>query len=218
MNNVNESIAIQRMHQNEIETDKIKIIEELKALLNSSDSFLNLLCESERLTEKERKYIEIIQASNKDIMMAINRYAESEPSDNPSRQEISTDNKKNILKKSILVAESDDNQYHLIRCFFEESKFELIRAASGEEAVAIAGGRDVDIILMDLKLPVIDGFRATENILKKKPGSIIIAQSAFPADKERASSSGCIDFIAKPYKKHQLVSMINSYIQPIIQN
>lgn len=117
-----------------------------------------------------------------------------------------------IPGKRILVAEDDDNNYLLIMNYLDKSGFELTRARDGQEAVDLCKNTDFDLVFMDLKMPVLDGFSAIQLILENKPGMKIIIQSAFLGDSEKVFESGCTDFIAKPFRKQQLLSMVNSYI------
>jgi CheY-like chemotaxis protein len=87
-----------------------------------------------------------------------------------------------------------------------------LRALNGKEAVDICKKNIIDLVLMDIKMPVMDGFEATGLIKKFKPDLKIIAQTAFISDRSYAISCGCTDFIAKPFRKKQLVSLINSYL------
>jgi CheY-like chemotaxis protein len=65
---------------------------------------------------------------------------------------------------------------------------------------------------MDVKMPVMDGLTAARIIKDADPDLIIIAQTAYINDREIALKSGCDDFITKPFRKNQFISLINSYI------
>jgi CheY-like chemotaxis protein len=92
---------------------------------------------------------------------------------------------------------------------------ELIRAKNGKEAVEIAkSNKDIDIILMDIKMPEKDGYTATSEIKKFRPNLPIIAQTAYAmeGDEEKAFQAGCDDYIAKPISPDKLILVINQYI------
>lgn len=115
-------------------------------------------------------------------------------------------------KKIILIAEDDDNNYPLIENIFLKQKLRVLRAVNGKEAVRICKSQHVDIVFMDIKMPEMDGYAATKLILESKPDMKIIAQTAYFGDRDKALSNGCVDFIAKPFSKQQLVALINKHL------
>lgn len=121
-------------------------------------------------------------------------------------------NLKNERKKVILVAEDDSVNFMLIQNFLSAVDAVLLRAANGKEAVEICLSGDVDLVLMDIKMPVMDGYTAVKIIRESKPDQIIIAQTAFTHDRETALNKGCNDFIAKPFGKTQFINLVNSYL------
>ncbi len=139
-------------------------------------------------------------------------YIRSEIPDKPFLR--SSDEKKNKRngEKIILVAEDDDISYFIIEKFIKRDDIKILRALNGKEAVDLCKTKHIDLVLMDIKMPVMDGFEATGLIRKFKPDLKIIAQTAFISDRGYAISCGCTDFIAKPFRKEQLVSLINSYL------
>ncbi len=116
------------------------------------------------------------------------------------------------IEKVILVAEDDDNNYSLIEHILRKENVKLLRAVNGRKAVDICKASDIDLVLMDIKMPEMDGYMATKLIKEVKPDQKIIAQTAYISDREYALSCGCIDFIAKPFGKQQLLSVVNNYI------
>jgi CheY-like chemotaxis protein len=69
-------------------------------------------------------------------------------------------------------------------------------------------------VLMDLKMPVMDGFEATKRIKELRPDLPVIAQTAYvrDVDKTKALACGCIDFLIKPFKKEELLTLIKEYL------
>jgi len=112
---------------------------------------------------------------------------------------------------SILVAEDDRLNSHLINSFLSIPDLKVTIVGNGAEAVDhCRSGNKVDLVLMDLKMPVMDGFEATRLIKEFRPDLPVIAQTAYASedDKKRALSSGCNDFITKPFIKEALISKI----------
>ena len=111
----------------------------------------------------------------------------------------------------ILVAEDDDINYMFIEYLFINSKHKLTRAINGQLAVNVFNEQpDFDIILMDLKMPVMSGDEAARIIKSTHPKVPIIALTAhvFSEDRIKAINAGCDDFIAKPYRMEDLYEKI----------
>jgi len=90
----------------------------------------------------------------------------------------------------------------------------ILIARNGKEAVDQCRDNEIDLILMDIRMPEMDGLEATKKIKSFKPGIIIIVQTAFSTAQDRALAfeSGCDDFISKPINKEELFKKIKSYI------
>lgn len=121
-----------------------------------------------------------------------------------------------IKKKSshvLIVAEDDENNFNLIFIFLSDQTVTILRAHDGQEAVDICKSRkDIDLILMDINMPVMDGYSATRLIRELRPGIPVIAQTAYADDRTEALKSGCVDFIAKPFNKDDLLRVMNKYL------
>ncbi len=118
-------------------------------------------------------------------------------------------------KRTIMIAEDEDLNYLLLSEFLKDINVEVCRAANGDEAVDICSSdRQVDLILMDIKMPVMDGHEATRKIREFNYKIPIIAQTAYISgqDKESAFESGCNDFLSKPFKKEELIMKVNSLL------
>jgi signal transduction histidine kinase/CheY-like chemotaxis protein len=116
---------------------------------------------------------------------------------------------------NILIAEDDCVSMKLLKELLESENANLFFANNGQEAVEIVKTTsEIQILLMDLKMSIMDGFEATRLIKIIKPGLPIIAQSAyaFSNDKDKARIAGCNDFIGKPVKLELLLSMIIKHL------
>ena len=115
---------------------------------------------------------------------------------------------------TFLVAEDEDLNFMLVRELLRKFKVKIIRAVNGAEAVEIARTTKVDLVLMDLKMPVMDGFEATRTIKSFLPDLPILALTAYSleADRERAIQSGCADVIVKPINREYLYERLNAYL------
>jgi CheY-like chemotaxis protein len=118
-----------------------------------------------------------------------------------------------LLKgKKILVVEDDMASRLYLNKILEKAEVVILNAADGEEAVKIALANDVDIVLMDIQLPIIDGYAAMSKIREVKKDLIIIAQTAYGllGDKERILNSGFTDYIIKPILYQNLIEKLIS--------
>ena len=116
----------------------------------------------------------------------------------------------------ILIAEDDEQSALLIQYMIKIYGNNVLKAANGIEAVTICRQNpDLDLVLMDIKMPLLDGYEATKQIRKFNPEIVIIAQTAFAlsGDMEKAIEAGCNDYIAKPINKSQLIVVLNKYFQ-----
>lgn len=123
---------------------------------------------------------------------------------------------------TVLIAEDEAINYLYLESLFNRDStadYKIIQAKNGKEAVEICTKNGaVDLVLMDIKMPVMNGYEAAERIKLNFPELPIIAQTAYttPADKEAALSHGCSDFLTKPINNKQLMQKVYKYLK--IQN
>jgi CheY-like chemotaxis protein len=119
-----------------------------------------------------------------------------------------------ILKgRKILIVEDDPSSKLYLNKILEKTGVILLNAGDGQEAIDVAlENPDIDIILMDIQLPVMDGYTSAEKIWEFRENIIIIAQTAYGlmGDKEKIIDSGFDDFIIKPiFSKSLIEKMVN---------
>jgi len=114
--------------------------------------------------------------------------------------------------KNILVVEDEFTNFMLIESIFRSSNVHLKHVTDGDSAVRIfeKNNGNIDVILMDIKVPGLNGYEATREIRKLNQDVPIIAQTAYAMADERQKclDAGCTDYIAKPYTKMQLLNVI----------
>jgi CheY-like chemotaxis protein len=120
------------------------------------------------------------------------------------------------MSRILYVEDNEDNVYMLSRRLRKHG-FEVLVATDGEQGIELARSEKPDLILMDLGLPLLDGWTATR-LLKKAPGTEtipIIALSAhtMAGDRERALAAGCDDYDAKPVAFERLLAKIHALLQ-----
>ena len=129
----------------------------------------------------------------------------------------SVPNKQEINDLTLLVVEDDEASFFLIKEMMQDTAVKIIRAENGKEAVEITENNSlIDLVLMDIKMPVLDGYQATKLIKKQFPNLPIIAQTAFASkkDKQKALARGCDDYIVKPIREDELIAILLKYQKP----
>lgn len=117
--------------------------------------------------------------------------------------------------KKILVVEDDDSSYHLIKEILRSFKINLHLAANSKEALEyVKTNPDTSLILMDIKLPEVDGYITSKMIKEINPDIPIIAQTAFAmsGDREKAMEAGCCEYITKPLNSKKLQELVRGYL------
>jgi two-component system cell cycle response regulator DivK len=120
------------------------------------------------------------------------------------------------MTKRILVVEDTEDNRRIIRDLLTSVGYELIEAVHGGEGVALAQSEKPDLILMDIQLPVIDGYEATRRIraipdLAKVP-IIAVTSYALSGDEAKTRAAGCDGYVAKPFSPRQLVAKIREFL------
>mgnify|MGYP000794862924 FL=1 len=119
----------------------------------------------------------------------------------------------------ILIAEDTDSNYDLLNAILGKN-YRLVHAHDGMEAVIMYDEVKPDLILMDIKMPNLDGLEATKIIRELSATVPIIVQSAYayPQDQKAAKEAGCSDFISKPIVQSELKKMLNKWLSPELNN
>ena len=116
--------------------------------------------------------------------------------------------------KRILVAEDNDSNF-ILMSYILKKDYQYERAKNGQEAVDMIEAGGFDIVLMDVKMPVMDGLEATKVIKEKHPDLPIIAltANAFDSDRQLALAAGCDDFLSKPVSGEVCLKTIKKYLK-----
>jgi len=120
------------------------------------------------------------------------------------------------VSKRILVVEDTEDNRQIIRDLLTSVGYELIEAVTGEEGVAMAAEHRPDLILMDMQLPVLDGYEATRRI-KAKPDLaaipiIAVTSYALAGDEAKTRAAGCDGYVAKPFSPRQLLAKVREFV------
>jgi CheY-like chemotaxis protein len=117
--------------------------------------------------------------------------------------------------KTVLAVDDVSFNLSLIELFFRNTGAQILFAANGREAVDTCISTPyIDIVLMDIQMPVMNGIDATYEIHKHNPAMPVIAITAFvhSSDKQRCFDAGCIDFLPKPCRREDLLRTVNNFL------
>jgi two-component system cell cycle response regulator DivK len=119
------------------------------------------------------------------------------------------------MKRVLVVEDTEDNR-QIIRDLLTSAGYEMIEAVTGEEGVAMAAEHRPDLILMDMQLPVLDGYEATRRIkaqpeLKHIP-VIAVTSYALSGDEAKTREAGCNAYVAKPFSPRQLLAKVREFL------
>jgi len=119
------------------------------------------------------------------------------------------------ISPNILIAEDVESNFLYLKAVLTKLKATVFWAKNGIEAIEICEQNSIDLVLMDLQMPDMNGYEATEILKKKYPHLPIIAQTAFAMsdDREKALEAGCDDYLAKPIKSKDLLETVVKFIE-----
>jgi CheY-like chemotaxis protein len=117
-------------------------------------------------------------------------------------------------KNVVLIAEDEEDNYHLLKYIVKDLNLDVIWAKDGREAVSYCQEKPVSLVLMDIKMPSMDGLDATKEILKINPNIPIIAQTAYTQEDDvmKCKQAGCVEFVPKPINLTTLRRTISKYV------
>lgn len=120
--------------------------------------------------------------------------------------------------RKILIVEDDASSCLYLNTILKKTGAELLNAVNGQEAIdTVLGDNEIELVLMDIRLPVMDGYKSAEMIRKIKPDIAIIAQTAysFAGAREKFIRSGFNDFIIKPINPGVLLEKIRACLEKV---
>ncbi len=119
---------------------------------------------------------------------------------------------------TILIAEDDDTSFSLLEMILKKENLQIIRACNGSEAVDIFKiNHNIKCVLMDIKMPIMNGIEATKLIKSINPDIPVIAQTAyaFNIERQQVLSAGCNDYITKPISKKLLLLLLEKHLKNV---
>lgn len=119
------------------------------------------------------------------------------------------------MQKTILIVDDEEINFILIQEMLDEYAYNILKAENGLKAFEICKKTEaIDLVLMDIKMPIMDGYTSTKKIKEIRPNLPIIAQTAhaLSGDRELALSSGCDEYISKPINRTRLIELVDYFI------
>ena len=115
--------------------------------------------------------------------------------------------------KRVLIAEDNDSNY-ILMTYILKNRYEYERAVDGQQAVDMVMTGRFDLVLMDIKMPKMDGLEATKLIKEKNPEMPVIAltANAFESDRQMAIEAGCVEFLTKPISSQRCLAAIAQFV------
>jgi two-component system, cell cycle response regulator DivK len=120
------------------------------------------------------------------------------------------------MSMRVLVIEDEEDLRDIARFTLEGAGFKVIDAVNGAEGVATAEAERPDLVLMDIQMPLLDGYEATRRI-KALPGMqrtpvVAVSSFAMKGDEEKARAAGCDAYVTKPYSPKQLLALVRQFL------
>jgi two-component system cell cycle response regulator DivK len=119
-------------------------------------------------------------------------------------------------RRTILVVEDQEDNRTILRDLLNHAGFDVLEAVTGEDGVRAAETHRPNLILMDIQLPLVDGYEATRRIkavpeLRATP-VIAVTSYALSGDEQKARAAGCDGYVTKPFSPRQLLAIVRSYL------
>jgi CheY-like chemotaxis protein len=122
---------------------------------------------------------------------------------------------KKYAGKTILIAEDEKSNFNYLKILLTRMNIRVLWAKDGREAVNLCEtDPSIDLVLMDIKMPLLDGYTATRIIKKKRPELPIIAQTSYAmiSDKKEADKAGCDGYLSKPIRINQIEETLEIFL------
>lgn len=116
--------------------------------------------------------------------------------------------------KTLLIAEDEHSNYLLLNEYLEPTGAKILWACDGLETLKILESVTPDLVLLDIKMPHLDGYAVISEIRKTNTQLPVIAQTAYTmlGDREKIIEAGCNDYISKPYSNKDLLAIVKKYL------
>lgn len=207
---IDTGIGIERAHQNVIFERFTKIETDTKALYRGNGLGLSI---AKAYAEMMGGKLSVESSPGKGSIFNFSVRLNKIENENPvSTMKVSTPSKKKIC---LLIVEDEDSNMQFLKSIARTQAYEIITAKDGQNAVELfKENKNIDLVLMDIQLPLLNGFEATKQIKMLRAEVPVIAVTAYAlvGDREKAIEAGCDDYLAKPFSKSDLIELIEKYL------
>jgi CheY-like chemotaxis protein len=121
------------------------------------------------------------------------------------------------MKTKVLVIEDNEQNMYLVTFIFKKHGYQVLQATNGPEGITLAERIVPDLILLDIQLPIMDGYAVAYEMKKKEKlvqiPIIAVTSYAMPGDRERALAAGCLGYIEKPINPDTFVSQVEAFLK-----
>jgi len=200
--------------------EKHKMMESTSEV-NDEDDFATILPEFNNpfsmLKLMEKIGLGVLSFSSKDNFNIINftLHLPTRESQVPGPGKITSLQQHNWKDKKVLVVDDIEVNFIFLETIFSETGVKTLYATNGKIAVEMCKKhKDIDLVLMDIKMPVMDGYEATKIIKKENPNLPVVIQTAYSFNEEydKCRELGCSDYITKPLKSENVLSVLAKYL------
>ncbi|HBS85937.1 MAG TPA: hypothetical protein DEA97_05240 [Bacteroidales bacterium] len=192
--------------------------ERIKLALDRIINLKNNLAADPEISYSNKQNLEEIDQNVSKILAAFKEYSQigqiEEKSEFSIPADISRMNIPDWHEKTILIVEDEEANYYFLFEALRKTKINIIWAKDGKDAIEKFRRNAVNAVLMDIQLPVLDGYKSTEIIKALNRNIPIIAQTAYamPEDREKCFAAGCDEYLTKPIKSKKLISVLTKYL------
>lgn len=119
------------------------------------------------------------------------------------------------MSNLILIAEDDDTSFMYLDLILRKNNYKVLRAMSGDDALnMLEEHENIALVLMDIKMPGLDGYEATRLIKRMYPELPVIVQTAYAlmGDRERSMEAGCDGYLSKPVNRGELIKLVDKWL------
>lgn len=198
-----------------------KFFHSIRTQLNNIVGFTNLLRDESSDKDITEVYLENLESSKESLLSSVESLVEEYREKKQIQKKIKlpgTDEELDWKSKTILIAEDVENNYLIISFVLKKTGATIIWVKNGLEAVnVIKEGKNIDLILMDIIMPEMDGFEATRQIRKINPEIPVIAQTAYSYNRNEFEENIFNEYLIKPICQNDLLQKCSKYLSKKVQ-
>jgi CheY-like chemotaxis protein len=201
------------------------ISHEIRTPMNAILGYADMLLDANNSDEQRNACVKVIRRNGEHLLKVISDVVAISTIEAQARldvpQSTPASNGRDIhLRGKVLLAEDGEDNQHLITTFLKQGGLQVSLAVNGEIAKRMALTGEYDLVLMDMQMPVMDGYRATTELRKEgyKGPIIALTAHAMPEDRAKCLEAGCTEYLSKPIDRRRLLTTCAAYLMPAVQS